>query len=278
MSFLTELKAGKLSIYGQWMGWLSALRIVVTLVEFTFLAKCIRGTDRLIALSENMKFKAIGYKELLVQLFQAESNKKVDICNLEMLAAKKALRKEMKAILKKVPQQVVEHESQVISQKLLAHPVYIASKSVSIFLNMPGEVETFQILQDIFANGKACFIPMCSEKMDMVQLKSIDDFHSLKKNSWGIPEPLPEENRLNVEQYKDGLDLVIMPGLAFDKQGHRMGYGKGYYDKFLSRSFELSQLNGTAKPKTIAVCQSAQIVDSVPTADYDIKPDYIITA
>ncbi|KAJ3262538.1 hypothetical protein HK103_000067 [Boothiomyces macroporosus] len=194
-----------------------------------------------------------------------------------MLAAKKAFRKEMKAILKKVPQQLIDTESQIITKKLLSHPAYLASKSVSVFLNMPGEVETIGILQDIFASGKDCFVPMCGDKMDMVQLKSMDDFYSLQKNSWGIPEPLPAENRLNVEDYKEGLSLVIMPGLAFDKQGSRIGYGKGYYDKFLSRSFELARKNGQPKPNTIAICLSAQMVDLVPTADYDIKPDYIIT-
>ncbi|KAJ3322896.1 DnaJ sub C member 10 [Boothiomyces sp. JEL0866] len=290
---------------------------VVTLIEFTFLAKCIRGTDRIIAMSENMKFKALAYVIFAVALWcsliqsgsglivpaitlslsglayggavvRGEEHAKSNVVTqegiartffkkLKMLAAKKAFRKEMKAVLKKVPQQVIDLESKSITMKLLSHPVYLAAKSVSVFLNMPGEVETIGILQDIFARGKDCFVPMCSEKMDMVQLKSMDDFNSLQKNSWGIPEPLPAENRLNVEEYKEGLHLVIMPGLAFDKQGSRIGYGKGYYDKFLSRSFDLASQKGLPKPNTIAICLSAQMVDLVPTADYDIKPDFIIT-
>jgi 5-formyltetrahydrofolate cyclo-ligase len=75
---------------------------------------------------------------------------------------------------------------------------------------------------------------------------------------------------------KDGLDLVIMPGLAFDRDRNRIGYGKGYYDTFLERLCKLSSERGLPDTKTVAVGISSQLVDSVPVDTFDRKPDVIL--
>jgi 5-formyltetrahydrofolate cyclo-ligase len=85
--------------------------------------------------------------------------------------------------------------------------------------------------------------------MHMVELQSVQDFESLSKNSWGIPEPSIADKRLDSFE-ANGLDVVLMPGLAFDRNGNRIGYGKGYYDRFLQKSFDFAQMNGVPKPFT----------------------------
>ena len=112
--------------------------------------------------------------------------------------------------------------------------------------------------------------------MLMVQLKSMQDFYNLKKNKWDIPEPLLSDSRLNVFDHEKFLDLIIMPGLAFDKAGNRLGYGKGYYDKFLLKCFEKAKESGKPPPKTIAIGLSSNYFENIPIEPHDIKPDLII--
>ncbi len=69
--------------------------------------------------------------------------------------------------------------------------------------------------------------------MEMVRVRSLQDYQSLPINSWGIPEPLSGDNRETAHNY-GGLDLIIMPGLVFDRQRTRLGYGKGYYDRYIA--------------------------------------------
>jgi 5-formyltetrahydrofolate cyclo-ligase len=104
--------------------------------------------------------------------------------------------------------------------------------------------------------GKKVFIPYTHKTvktkdapsvMDMVSLESIDDYRGLKRNSWGIPTPSKAslEARSNCLEKLDGngkaLDLVIVPGVAFDNERRRLGHGKGYYDYFFKRCFELGE-------------------------------------
>lgn len=118
--------------------------------------------------------------------------------------------------------------------------------------------------------------------MEFLKVLSMEDIESLPPNAWGIPEPLPlDDLRQNAKE--GGLDLIIMPGLAFDRTCNRIGYGKGYYDKYL----EMCQANqkrlglnrtktGTAFPKLVAIGLSTQLIANVPTDKYDIKPDLVV--
>jgi 5-formyltetrahydrofolate cyclo-ligase len=192
--------------------------------------------------------------------------------------SKIAFRKEFKKRLLSIPQEIIEEESKVIAQKVFEHQRYHDARSVSIFLNMPsGEVRTSRIVEHIFSSGKKCYIPCCTtDSMQMVRLKDMADFHSLKRNAWKIPEPSLDEGRENALDSVDGLDLVIMPGMAFDRDGNRIGYGKGYYDKFLQRVYALADGSGKPRPYTMAIRLSAQLVDKVPTEETDFKPNVII--
>ncbi|KAI9146550.1 5-formyltetrahydrofolate cyclo-ligase [Paraphysoderma sedebokerense] len=202
-------------------------------------------------------------------------------------AAKIALRKSVKARLKDLQPEVISEESGNVLKCLLSMKEYQTAKNISIYLSMPkGEIQTTDIIRDLFQRGKNVYIPHWNplgsskgnDEMEMVKLHSWEDFVSLPHNSWGIPEPKDGEEREKAFE-KVPLDLIVMPGLAFDDQGNRLGHGKGYYDKYISKSILLSKSMGVPKPTTIALALSAQIVSSdtvIPTDQFDLKPDYII--
>ncbi|KAF9344540.1 hypothetical protein BGX34_005565, partial [Mortierella sp. NVP85] len=90
---------------------------------------------------------------------------------------------------------------------------------------------------------KSCYVPRCKGKiMDMVKITSWEDFLSLPKNKWGIPEPKFDDLRENETDH--GLDLIVMPGLAFDQEGTRLGHGRGYYDNYLIKADAYNKLMG----------------------------------
>ncbi|KAL2135731.1 hypothetical protein VTI74DRAFT_7101 [Chaetomium olivicolor] len=176
-------------------------------------------------------------------------------------AAKQQLRSAMKHRLKGI-----SHES-IVSQSSTAHSVlknvsaYVNAKRVSIFLSMPsGEIQTDGIVRDALAAGKEVFIPYLHKNpapgpglparvMDMVRLRDLTDYESLRPDKWGIPsiDPATVPQRQRVfggpdAQHSDNtlLDLVLMPGVAFDTNPEngtirRLGHGKGFYDYFLYR-------------------------------------------
>jgi 5-formyltetrahydrofolate cyclo-ligase len=124
---------------------------------------------------------------------------------------------------------------------------------------MPDEISTLGILDDAFQSGKKVFIPyihfdrtqMSSSVMEMLALHSKLDFEKLEPDKWGIPSlpsdsiklrencmgflDRPNEEQVGVEEGEGGLDIIFMPGMAFDEKLQRLGHGKGYYDRFLKR-------------------------------------------
>ncbi len=143
---------------------------------------------------------------------------------------------------------------------LLAMPEYQRARRLSIYMSMAtGEVATGSVVRDALRRGKEVFIPytykelpagskQAASVMDMVALHSLDDYAQLKKNIWDIPSPSQEsivsracclrektgENGNNANHGK-ALDMILVPGMAFDTLGGRLGHGKGFYDRFLDR-------------------------------------------
>ncbi|PKK80194.1 5-formyltetrahydrofolate cyclo-ligase [Rhizophagus irregularis] len=195
--------------------------------------------------------------------------------NQSLRSMKNALRKEMRMLLNQIPLEVIEHESSIVTEKLINSEEYLTSNHISIYISMPkGEISTKQIIKDIFEREKTCYVPRWNnDEMEMVKLFSYKDYLSLPVNRWNIPEPDHNE----IRKIADELDLIIMPGLAFDYQGNRLGHGKGYYDKYLTKCQQIYQNKPT--PKTIALALDSQILKDklVPISQYDQKPDLIIS-
>ena len=137
---------------------------------------------------------------------------------------------------------------------------------------MQDEVQTEVLLQEAFKANKKCFIPRYftpGNVMDMVQLKDMNDYHDLPLTKWKIKQPAKDEVR--PEALDIGLDLILIPGMAFTTKGHRLGRGKGYYDTYLSKALEKG-LN----PTTVALAFTEQILVEIPTDDHDVLINKVI--
>ncbi|XP_069768151.1 5-formyltetrahydrofolate cyclo-ligase [Narcine bancroftii] len=189
-------------------------------------------------------------------------------------AAKKALRLEMKRRVASLSEIEKQRQTGAVSRRLLAHPKYQNCQRIAVFLSMPDEIQTEYIIKDVFQSGKECFIPRYkagTNHMDMVKLRSAEEIQNLPLTSWNIQQPT-EDDLLEEALATGGLDLILMPGLGFDKQGNRLGRGKGYYDTYLERCLK----HPKGKPYTIALAFKEQICDVVPVVDSDKSIDEVL--
>lgn len=141
-------------------------------------------------------------------------------------------------------------------------PQYRQAKVIYGYLPYNQEVRTIPILERALADGKRVAVPKVYG--DEMRFLYLTDLSQVSAGYAGIPEPVADGP---VAAEKDA--LVLMPGLAFDREGHRIGYGGGFYDKFLA-----------AEPghPTVALCYEFQMVDQIPTDDYDIPVDCVLWA
>ncbi|XP_030620760.1 5-formyltetrahydrofolate cyclo-ligase [Chanos chanos] len=190
-------------------------------------------------------------------------------------AAKQALRKEIKKRVALLSDHEKLRQSHVVSQKLFKHPRYQSSQRIAVFLSMHDEVRTEVIIEDMFKRGKVCFIPKYltnSNHMDMLRLTSPEDMSTLPLTSWNIRQPGDNDTDREEALATGGLDLILMPGLGFDRNGNRLGRGKGFYDSYLERCMT----HPKGKPYTIALAFKEQICQEVPVDDNDIHIDEVL--
>lgn len=190
-------------------------------------------------------------------------------------AAKQALRKEIKRRVAALSKEEKARQAHVISKKLLRHPKYVSSKRIAVFLSMDDEVCTQEIIKDVFRLGKSCFIPRYeggSNHMDMLKLSSLQDMETLPLTSWNIRQPAADDNSREEALTEGGLDLILMPGLGFDRSGNRLGRGKGFYDTYLERCIR----HPKGKPYTIALAFKEQLCQEIPVNDNDVHIDEVL--
>lgn len=172
---------------------------------------------------------------------------------------KKALRQKVRALKKEVSLADKKSRSECIWQQLEQMKDFQSAKVVMFYWSMEDEVYTHAMVQK-WAGTKTILLP--SVNGVELELKVFEGMHSMKAGEhFGILEPIGSSFE---EHHK--IDLIIVPGVAFDKMNNRMGRGKAYYDKLLKT---------TTCPK-IGVCFSFQYFDEVPTDQYDIKMDRVI--
>ncbi|KAI9266659.1 5-formyltetrahydrofolate cyclo-ligase [Phascolomyces articulosus] len=197
-----------------------------------------------------------------------------------VVALKRALRKELKTTLGAVSQSTITSESEKVIQKLFNLEAYRASRNVSVYINLPsGEIETRAIIHHILHSDKSCYVPRWTkDTMEMVKIKSWDEYLALPVNKWNIPEPSHEQEMERALE-KEGLDLIIVPAMAFDIERNRIGHGKGYYDKYLRACGAWAAEHNQQPPKTVGVALSAQLLEAgrIPVEPTDQKIDCILS-
>lgn len=135
------------------------------------------------------------------------------------------------------------------------------------YVSFGSEVNTFPLIQAALEQSKRLAVPLCQPEGQSLLAAEISDFPGdLRPGTWGILEPRPEALRPVAPEL---LDLVLVPGVAFDRSGNRLGYGAGYYDRFLA----------TLRPgaRTIALAFAEQIVTDVYPQAHDRPVDMVIT-
>ena len=175
---------------------------------------------------------------------------------------KRALRREIAAQKRALSPAQIEAASADLTAQLLAHPLFRAARSLYAYLSYNQEVRTVPMLEQALRDGKKVAVPKCyGDEMKFIYL---DDLTKVSKGYAGIPEPIADEPVAH-----DETALVLMPGLAFDPQGHRIGYGGGFYDKFLSRE---------PNHPTLALCYDFQMLPHLDTEEHDIPVDTVLWA
>lgn len=200
----------------------------------------------------------------------------------------------MADVMSRVTSESRAKQSEYILKKLLTHPRFKVARNVSIYLSTNKEVDTIPLVEHVLEKtDKFCYIPYIpkrrisssvssnTSRMQMVRLESMQKFSNLPTNHYGIKEP---DEKLASEMAKfcpdndDFLDLVIVPGVAFTKDGHRLGHGKGYYDEFLNYLSSYKQAE-KGETYTIGIALREQIVDDTFSIEHeDFRLNEVITA
>lgn len=175
---------------------------------------------------------------------------------------KTALRRLIREKKRAMTQQQILLRSERLAELFAATQVYQAAKTVYGYLPYNQEVRTVPILERAMQEGKRVAVPkVYGDTMHFIYL---EDLSKVEKSSFGIPEPVADE-----PVAEDETALVLMPGVAFTKAGDRMGYGGGFYDRFLAEE---------PNHPTVALCYDFQILDSLPTEEFDIPVDMVLWA
>ncbi len=173
---------------------------------------------------------------------------------------KTALRRAIRAQKSALSAAQIEAASEQLARQLFAHPLYRAASCLYAYLSYNQEVRTEPIIRKALEDGKRVAVPkIYGEEMRFVYLQ---DDSPIEQGYKGIPEPLSDDIAQEPEA------LVLMPGLAFTREGQRMGYGGGFYDRFLA-----------AEPHpTLALCYDFQLLPELPTQSHDIPVDVVLCA
>jgi 5-formyltetrahydrofolate cyclo-ligase len=184
----------------------------------------------------------------------------------DIVPAKKALRLRVRQLRSALPPRERELASQRILQQILQREAYQRARVLHTYVSWQDEVDTHQLIRAALHAGRLVAVPKVRRESHMLAHFFIGSFEALAPGTLGILEP-SEEKGAKQAVTPDNIDLVIVPGLAFDRQGNRLGYGAGYYDRFLA---EITALK-------IGVAFAVQIVEEVPVAPYDQRVDLIVT-
>lgn len=177
--------------------------------------------------------------------------------------SKAQFRSEIRQLLKELPAAERQDGSRRASERLVARPEIQASTRVLLYLALPYELDVRAALDWFIGQGKIVAVPRFCSTSGEYEAASIASVEQLVPGQFGILEPPPSAPVLPL----NSLDLILVPGLAFDPAGRRLGRGKGYYDRLLAR----------ARGVKCGVCFDFQVLEELPAEPHDINMDFILT-
>lgn len=175
--------------------------------------------------------------------------------------SKEELRRRFRSWREALDPRVVEELSLRILARLRSFPPYLTAKTILFYFPFRGEVDVRSLLREAWREGRRVLLPVVrGGEMEAALFCGEELLHP---NAFGVLEPGREAPRVSPEE----LDLVLVPGLAFDREGFRLGFGKGYYDRFLSRT----------RAFRLGVAYSAQVVEKLPREEGDLPMQALVT-
>lgn len=178
-----------------------------------------------------------------------------------MKEIKKQLRNELLSLRKQMQKEVVIEQSKLIWNHIQALTAFKQADYIGIYANMQNEVETLCYIDLLVNQGKKVYFPKVFAKTKDMRFFEIQHIKQLEKGTFDVLEP-PETSEASK------LDLMIVPGVAFDRKGNRLGYGAGYYDRFFEKHQYICK---------IGICFEFQRLKEIPTNSFDVPMDWIIT-
>ncbi|EDW09443.1 5-formyltetrahydrofolate cyclo-ligase [Drosophila mojavensis] len=190
---------------------------------------------------------------------------------------KVALRKRMKEVLSCLTPEIIARQSEAVTERVLRNEAFRQAQRVSIYLSTSNELDTTAIIREMFRLEKMVFVPTYQgTKMKMVRLRDMNEYEGLPLTKWNIKQPDFKDSREDAMTNGHGIDLFIVPGVAFTRSGDRMGHGMGYYDKYLKQHAEKYPHKKTT---IMALALNEQIVsnEELPMEDHDVRLNCVIT-
>ena len=182
-----------------------------------------------------------------------------------MIGEKNALRREARSTRDALPVSVRNAASDAICKHILASPLFARCQTLFCYAPIGSEVDLLEVAREALSLGKTVGFPICHvSEMEFYAVKTLAEL--CKTDAFGIPIPDPEASRRITP---DASTLILLPGLAFDRSGNRIGYGRGYYDRYLQKAACL--------PTTLGVTYAATLLEHVFAEDTDIPADCLVT-
>ncbi len=183
-------------------------------------------------------------------------------------AMKQALRQSIIALREKLPPHERIRWSHEVAEKICHLPEYRAAATVLGYLNFGAELAAEAWVERVLADGKRVLLPRVNRASKHLELYQVRDLrHDVAPGLWGIREPLVE--RCAREEALGTIDFVLLPGVAFTRDGARLGYGGGFYDRLLARLPD--------KPALVAGAFAMQVLDEIPQEATDRKVSWLVT-
>ncbi len=176
---------------------------------------------------------------------------------------KKGARKLLFEKRKEIPKEKKVIYDKEISKKIVESDSFKKATQVLVFASAKDEFDTSLIVESCRAENKKVFYPVCLDKLGNMEFKKVDSTDDLEIGTYDIPEPKPYCK----EYIQKENDIIIVPCLSVDNNGYRIGYGKGYYDRFLQN------FNGVS----FCPCYEEMTSDTLPSDSFDVKVKFLVT-
>ncbi|MEE3805979.1 MULTISPECIES: 5-formyltetrahydrofolate cyclo-ligase [Lysinibacillus] len=178
---------------------------------------------------------------------------------------KTTLRNKMRQALATMTDEAYQYQSLAIVKKVLQESYIIEANIIGMTISNKPEVDTILLIEELWRLGKKVAVPKCHPKTRAMSFYIIDSFAQLETVYMHLREPIPA--RCELVDAND-MDVILVPGVVFDRNGYRIGYGGGYYDRYV--------LN-YKKGKLMSLLFDEQIIDCVPAEEHDCPVDIIMT-